>query len=278
MNSHIAWIAGQWGLSNQLNIPLKDRGLNLGDGIFETILILDGEPKLLEAHINRFQKSAVLLGMAMPPKKAWVTSLIQEAINRIGLHQKNGALRINWSRGNAEQRGIDIHNSSPDSSGHRFWLELNTFEPNFKPLKALISCSEKRNQNSVISYCKTFGYAQAIQAKREAQLAGFDEALLLNTNNELCSGTTANVVIRRKGVWLTPHLESGCLAGIMRQQVINSGLIKEAILQAQPEEDDQWLLVNSLSCHPIIALNKQRLSPYTNAKYFWLSLLNQNQK
>ena len=55
------WINGQWNVTSELSIPLDDRGLNLSDGIFETILIYGGKAKLFTNHLNRWQKSASIL-------------------------------------------------------------------------------------------------------------------------------------------------------------------------------------------------------------------------
>ena len=54
MNSRaVAWMDGCWGEPQQLTLPLSDRGLLLADGLFETVLVLGGQPQLLEAHLER---------------------------------------------------------------------------------------------------------------------------------------------------------------------------------------------------------------------------------
>ena len=67
----IAWINdpapdGQWGSPNELTLPINERGLLLADGLFETVLILDGQPRLLAEHLGRWHHSAALLGLAKP--------------------------------------------------------------------------------------------------------------------------------------------------------------------------------------------------------------------
>ena len=272
----MAWIDGNWGNSQELMVPMQDRGLQLADGIFETVLILNGRPQLLDAHLSRWQASSSLLGMASPPSADWLTPLIHEAIKRCELINSHGALRLNWSRGHSSGRGIALPSSQPDASTHRFWLQLTPAEPAFNPLTALISSCEQRNANSRISQCKTFAYNQSIQARKEAQLAGCDEAILLSTTGELCCGSTANLIVRRQSQWLTPRLSSGCLPGVMRQQGLNQGLLQEAKLEADPEPGDQWLLINSLSCRPITQLNNQLLSPWPDPENLWHCLLNIN--
>ena len=274
MKNQIAWIDGSWGTTTELALPLCDRGLQLADGIFETILILDGHPQLLNAHLSRWQASASLLEMDSPPAADQLTALIAEAVKRCELINGNGALRLNWSRGDSSGRGIGLSSSQQETSKPRFWLELNPTEPCFNPLTALISCHEQRNANSRISQCKTFAYNQSIQARQEAQIAGCDEAVLLSTTGEICCGSAANLIVRRKNQWLTPRLSSGCLPGVMRQQGLDQGLLQEAKLEATPEVGDQWLLINSLSCRPIIKLNDQLLSRWPDPNSLWHSLLN----
>ena len=84
-NLKLGWINGQWGIFKSLKIPINDRGLNFADGIFETILILNGIPQLLNEHLDRWKKSANILNMNPPPSKDWLISLIQEGIKKAEL-------------------------------------------------------------------------------------------------------------------------------------------------------------------------------------------------
>jgi branched-chain amino acid aminotransferase len=270
MSGAIAWIGGQWGSPQELSIGLDDRGLLLADGVFTTLLVLRGEPQLLSAHHQRWQRSAALLGMAPPPAAAELAPLIQEAVQRAGLQQHSGALRLNWSRGSGSGRGIDL---PATSQAHRFWLQLNPHTPSFRAVTAIVSRREQRNAHSLLSQCKTFAYGQAIQARREAQAAGADEALLLNSDGELCCGAAANVLVLRHGTWLTPPLSSGCLPGVMRGRLLELALAEEAVLTPTPEPGDQWLLINSLSCRAIRMLDGRKLEPHQGAEALWWGVL-----
>ena len=116
----IAWIDERWGDPDDLQLPLSDRGLQLADGLFETILILNGAAQLLPEHLARWVASAELLGMDPPPSQQDLSGLIDEAIVKSELGQASGALRLNWSRGSGQGRGIGIANLNQ----HRFWLTL----------------------------------------------------------------------------------------------------------------------------------------------------------
>ena len=265
----LGWINGHWGIFKDLKLPISDRGLNFADGIFETILILNGKPQLLNEHCNRWEKSSTILGMNPPPSQEWLNSIIEEGIKRSKLEDKNGVIRLNWTRGDSKQRGIDLDNANI----HRFWLEIDSFQPNFETISTIISQTEKRNSYSKLSFCKTFSYNQAIQARMEAKKLGCDDALLLNIQGDLCCGTTANILVKRGNNWLTPPLNSGCLPGIMRQRGIDLNIIKESILEPFPKSKDEWFLLNSLSCRPIQKINKKDLKLSTSPRDFWLSLL-----
>ncbi len=268
-NKKLGWISGHWGIFKDLKVPINDRGLNFADGIFETILILNGVPQLLDEHLNRWEKSANILEMNPPPSKEWLISLVEDGINRAQLNNINGVIRINWSRGETEQRGIDISKTS----FHNFWLEINSYQPDFESISTMISQTERRNSFSRLSSCKTFSYNQEIQARLEAKNAGFNDALLLNSQGEICCATTANILVKRENNWLTPPSNSGCLPGIMRQRGIDLNIIKETIIEATPRDNDEWFLINSLSCHPIQKINTTKLKITTNPKDFWLTLL-----
>ena len=258
----IAWIDepgphGQWGSPNELTLPINERGLLLADGVFETVLILEGQPRLLAEHLGRWQHSADLLGLAEPPAPPTVEPLIQGAISRGGIG--TGALRLNWSRGSAgsgsSSRGIAIPPAEA-SRHHRFWLQLNPHQPNFDPVRVIVSPTERRCATSLLSQCKTFAYGPSIQARRQAQAAGADDALLPSSNGELSCGTTTN------------------LPGIMRQRALVLGVAQEQpIDEAALMDSPGALLINSLGCRAISHLGPRALPIAPDAEALWRSLL-----
>jgi branched-subunit amino acid aminotransferase/4-amino-4-deoxychorismate lyase len=272
----IAWIDsppphGRWGEPGALHLPLDDRGLLLADGIFETIWVEAGQPRLLEEHLDRWTEGARWLGMEPPPLAPVLEPTIAEAIRRSGI--RRGALRLNWSRGSAaagEGRGLAI----PRHSQHRCWLQLTALEASFSAVRVIVSPTERREARSLLSRCKTFSYGSAIQARRQAAAAGADDALLASSAGGLCCGTAANLMLRRGSHWVTPPLASGCLPGVMRARALALGLAMEAVVQ--PEQllnGDGAVLLNSLGCRPISQLDNQPLPRVEDAESFWRRLL-----
>lgn len=65
---------------------------------------------------------------------------------------------------------------------------------------------------------------------RAALPEGLDELLFLNTRGEICEGTITNVFLERDGELLTPALFSGLLPGVLREEMLAKGRVKEAVL------------------------------------------------
>jgi branched-subunit amino acid aminotransferase/4-amino-4-deoxychorismate lyase len=274
----IAWIdapapEGTWGDPDQLSLPLSDRGLLLADGLFETVLVQAGRPRLLAEHLARWQASAASLGMEPPPDADRVLPLLAEAVARSGLGG-DGALRLNWSRGSGGGRGLALPGPGEPQGRPRFWLQLSPWTRPSAPVAVIVSRLERRNPDSLVGRCKTFAYAGAIQALREARAAGADDALLLGGGGDLCCGTSANLLVRLKGEWITPPAASGCLQGVMRGRGLALGLVREGCLGvADLLASEGALLINSLGHRPIRRCEGRDLPLPSGAEGLWEQLL-----
>jgi branched-subunit amino acid aminotransferase/4-amino-4-deoxychorismate lyase len=249
----IAWINrggpdGRWGAPGALALPADARGLLLAEGVFETVLVHGGRPRLLAAHLERWQQGAALLGLPAPPSHALIAPLAREAISRSGID--GGALRLNWCRGSGP-RGLEP--IAPDAAdGALCWLQLSGAEPRFAPVSVIVSATEVRQATSLLSRCKTFAYGSALIARRQARNAGADDALLTSSAGGLCCASSANLLVQQDGRWLTPPVASGCLPGIMRQRALDLGVAVEAAISTEAlRRSDGALLLNSLGCRPI---------------------------
>lgn len=274
----IAWIDapapdGAWGDPDQLSLPLNDRGLLLADGLFETVLVQAGRPRLLAEHLARWQASAASLGMEPPPGADRVLPLLADAVARSGL-RGDGALRLNWSRGSGGGRGLALPGPGEPQGRPRFWLQLSPWTGPSTPLVVIVSRLERRNPDSLVGRCKTFAYAGAIQALCEARAAAADDALLLGGGGDLCCGTSANLLVRLQGEWITPPLASGCLPGVMRGRGLDLGLVREGRLGvADLLASEGALLINSLGHRPISRCEGRDLPLPDGAAGLWERLL-----
>ena len=275
MTKNIGWYKNQWLNINKIFISANDRGLKFGDGVFETILIKNNKPILYEEHFKRLKNSSKILNIDFKIDKLKIALIINEGIKKLSLNNNQfGSVRINYTRGINRDRSLKTNRNLSTNSLDNLWLEFYQIKPNLSQISVYISKTEKRNQFSMISKCKTFSYNQAIQVLLEANKKTFDDSLLLNTAGEVCCGSTFNLLLKRDDKWITPRKESGCLEGIMINKVLKLKIAKEELILPKFREDDIIIAINSLSCRQIKKVNDIEFRSDFDTNYFWELLYN----
>ena len=275
MKLSIGWHKDKWLDIEDIYISANDRGLKFGDGIFETVLIKNNNAILIDEHIQRLENSSKVLNMSLNLNKSHLKDVINIGITKLSLKKHQlGSIRINYSRGLNKGRSIRINKNKREENYNNLWVEFYLIKPNFSPISTFISQTEKRNQYSLINQCKTFSYNQSIQVLIEANKKLFDDCLILNTADELCCGSTFNILLKRNNVWMTPRKESGCLQGIMVKKAIKLNIIKEALILPKFYNNDILIGINSLSCRQIKRVNDIEFITTFDPKYFWELLYN----
>ncbi|MCJ2063553.1 aminotransferase class IV [Methylobacterium sp. J-088] len=234
-----------------------DRGLTLGDGLFDTALALGGRVAFEDAHIARLVASAGILGIPAEPER------IRAAMRALAGHREHlgehfgvrRAIRTTLTRGSGP-RGL-----KPPEDPHPTLFA--TAAPSarsaaFAPLR-LWPTAIARNDTSPASRLKTLGYGDAVLATGEAAAAGFDEALFCNTKARVACAGTGNLFALFGTTLVTPPLEDGVLAGIIRAEVL--GLAAGCGLRA---EERSLGLPEFLGADAVVLTNSLRLlSPVT---------------
>ena len=270
MTLGIGWHKDKWMDIDNIRISANDRGLKFGDGIFETVLIKNNNAILIDEHIQRLENSSKILNIDFNINKSYLKKIISLGIQKLSLKNNQlGSIRINYSRGLNKGRSIRINGDLQDNYMNNLWIEFYLIKPNFSPISTFISQTEKRNQYSLVNQCKTFSYNQSIQVLIEANKKSFDDCLMLNTANELCCGSTFNIVLKRDNIWITPRKESGCLQGIMVKKGIKLKIIKEELILPEFYDSDILVAINSLSCRQINKVNDMKFIPTFDPMYFW---------
>ena len=270
MKQSIGWQKNKWLDIEDIYISANDRGLKFGDGIFETILIKNNNAVLIDEHIQRLENSGRVLNMNVNINKSHLKDIINLGIKQLSLKNNQlGSIRINYSRGLNKGRTVRINHDQQEDYKNNLWIEFYLIKPKFSPISTFISQTEKRNQYSLINQCKTFSYNQSIQVLIEANKKLFDDCLMLNTANELCCGSTFNILLKRNNRWITPRKESGCLQGIMVKKAIKLKILKEEFILPKFYNDDILIAINSLSCRQINRVNDIEFITTFDPKYFW---------
>ena len=208
--SNIVWFNGEF-VSGKIALEAGDRGLTLGDGIFETIAVYHSKAVWLEEHVARMQAAAAELGIGFDAKA------LHSAILAV-LQKSSGeaeALRVTLTRGVVPGRALSGTGLEP-----RLLLTLAKFNTaDSSEGISLITSTIRRNETAPSSRLKTLSYIDAISAARE--VAGrADDALMLNCAGQVASTTIGNLFVLKGTTLLTPALNQGILPGIARGKVL----------------------------------------------------------
>jgi branched-subunit amino acid aminotransferase/4-amino-4-deoxychorismate lyase len=194
-------------------VPSDDRGFTLGDGLFETVLAEGGELVRPDAHVDRLTAGCASLGLPAPDR-ALALNLMRQALADSGLGEARAAVRLTLTAGSGG-RGLD----RPAQLRPRLVATAAAAPRPTTPAR-LVTATVRRNDQSPAARLKTLSYLDNVLARVEAQAAGADEALMLNTRGELACAAAANLFWIEGGRLFTPALGCGVLAGTARARVL----------------------------------------------------------
>ncbi|QIK76268.1 aminotransferase class IV [Nocardioides piscis] len=191
-------------------LSVTDHGFTVGDGVFESIKTLQGQPFALTRHLERLARSASGLGLAAPDHDE-VRRGVAEVLS--GVSDERGRLRITLSAGPAPM------GSGRGDGPPTLVVAYSALSPT--PASTTVcTVPWPRNERGATAGLKTTSYAENVIALAHATERGASEAIFANTVGDLCEGTGSNVFYVVDGELRTPTLASGCLAGVTRALVL----------------------------------------------------------
>jgi branched-chain amino acid aminotransferase len=229
-----------------------DHGVTVGDGVFETIKVVDGTPLALTRHLHRLTRSCDFLGLATPDSsslKDAVSSVIASQVEAARL----GRLRITVTA------GLGPLGSDRGAGEGTTIVALAPMDP-WPATTSAIVVPWVRNERSAVVGAKTTSYAENVVALRWAHERGFSEGLFMNSVGNLSEGTGTNVFVVINGQVVTPGLDSGCLAGITRELILDWGMAVEGELHSSDLEnaDEVFLTSSTRDIHPVLSLGDRQ--------------------
>lgn len=208
------WLNGVMLDAGEARIDPRDRGFLLGDGIFETLLAVDGGVRHLPRHMARLFAAAQLLGIPAPHSKDELAAAMAQLLQENSLLRGRAALRLTLTRG-VGARGL----APPPGAAPSILLTAVALPPAPEQVRAIMS-TYVRNEKSISSRIKSLNYLDNIMARREAAQCGAGEALMRNSMGGLACASAANLFVVTGGVLRTPPVSDGALPGIMRAIVL----------------------------------------------------------
>ncbi len=202
-------------------ITLDNRAFHYGDGVFESIRVVEGRGCFLDAHWARLVEGMKVLHIEPPGKldvdrlQEYITMLVQEST------MPNGRARLTVFRDSAGYY-------RPRSHAGGFTLELKPVpSPRYilNPHGLTVDIyPDMRKAVNLLAVHKTLNCQIYVMASLWCMERGLDDCLLQNDRGNIIESSSGNLFIVSNGVLYTPSLTDGCIGGVMRMQIINLAL------------------------------------------------------
>ena len=225
------YVDGKYCDEKNAKISVFDHGLLYGDGIFEGIRAYNGRVFQLKEHIDRLFYSAKAILLDIPMSHGEVMKAVVETCRQNGI--RDGYIRLLVTRG-IGTLGLNP-NRCKDPSVIIIADKIQLYAPElYEKGMEIITVPTTRNLHSALNPAiKSLNYLNNILAKMEANIAGCEEAVMLNAEGFVSECTGDNIFIVKAGRVLTPPLSAGALHGITRGVVMDLAR-EEGVTVAEP--------------------------------------------
>jgi branched-chain amino acid aminotransferase len=228
---------------------VSNRGYRYGDGLFETMKVVNGKIALSAFHFERLFAGLSLLKLETP--ELFTKEKLQQEI--ISLCKKNNCeklarIRLSVFRGNG---GL-----YDEGKAAQYTIECWPLNESINKLNAnglvIGFCSDARKSCDKFSNLKSANFLPYSIAAQCAEENKWNDCLVLNTAGNIADSTIANLFIIKDGILFTPPLTEGCINGVMRRflkdklQVMGYDLREEPLTVQDIEAADEIFLTNAI--------------------------------
>jgi len=265
-----AFFRGEFVPLRDANINVMTHGFNYGTAVFEGIRAYwnaDEEQLFaleLMPHYERIRASASLLMMEVRQSPEELAEITIELLRRDGLREDVYLRPIIYK--SSETIGVRLHNLDADIT--IFGVPFGQYIDTEGGIRAQVSSWRRVDDNAIPARGKITGaYVNSALAKSEAQLNGFDEAIVLTADGHVSEGSAENLFIVKRGVLITPPVTDNILEGITRGRLME---IARAHLEIEVVErsidrtelygaDEVFLCGTGAQISPVIEIDRRTI-------------------
>jgi 4-amino-4-deoxychorismate lyase len=198
------------------HIPVSDRGLHYGDGLFETLAVVNGFPRLWDRHMARLGRGEEALGLPLTDKQ-----LLRLEADRLCRESDRGVLKIILTRGSGGRGYRPPANPDPRRIiAFHPWPDYP--ESWFTDGMRIRLCKTRWSSNKRLAGVKHLNRLDQVLARNEWHDTGIAEGVMCDEQDRVISATQGNLFLVSDGRLLTPELDHAGIAGVMREVVILS--------------------------------------------------------
>lgn len=186
---------------------LNERAFQFGDGLFETIAVVDGVPCLWDAHMARLSDGCRRLQLPIPDQ-----DLLHDESRRLAAGRARAVLKIFWTAGRSE-RGY----RRPSDLQPRRMLRVSQWNHPVRPaFWSVRLCRHRLGENQVLAGIKHLNRLDQVLARAEWDDAAFEEGLVLGQDGRVVCGTMCNLFLQAGDRLSTPCVRRAGIAGVVR--------------------------------------------------------------
>lgn len=222
-------------------LKADNRGFKYGDGVFETIRIANGSIPLFSHHYERLVTSLLILKISHTISAEQISQWIIELCT-LNECLQSGRVRLAAYR-NVEGKAEILIEAQP--------LSAEVIKDQV-PVISITIYPLARKSMDAFSNLKTANFLPYVMAGLYAVNEGFDDAIVLNCDNNICDSSKANVFVINNNEIFTPALHQGCVNGVMRRYLIdhlkklNYAVLQEALTEEDLLRADEIFLSNAI--------------------------------
>ncbi len=227
-------------------IPVTDRGLQYGDGLFETLAFRQGKLEFLNAHLQRLMRGCERLSIAFSDRD----KLEVELATLCAQTAEDSVIKIMITRGSGgrgykapvEAEPLRIISSHP----------MPNYPESCEQGITVRLCEHRLGINPALAGIKHLNRLEQVLARSEWDDDNIREGLMLDINDKLVEGTMSNLFLIQNGRLITPAIDENGIVGIMRAEVIKLArsldipVTEKALTLTDLQQADEVFLTNSI--------------------------------
>lgn len=251
-------------------LPVTDRGLAYGDGLFETIGVHRGQPRWWQDHMDRMAAGCERLGLPMPPQAV----LLREA-QTVSAGQQRCVVKIILTRGPGGRGYLPRAGAEPTRivAAHAFPENLETQARLGVQAR---SCELRLAIQPRLGGIKHLNRLEQVLAAAETAQAGAEEGILLDADGHVICAISANLFLVSGGQLLTPRLDRCGVRGVLRARILSAFKsrceLRRISRDMLPEADEAFTCSAIRGIVPLRRIDDQAftIGPVTRELQAWL--------
>lgn len=225
-------------------LSVTDRGLHYGDGLFETVAVINGQPRLWSSHMARLQRGCEVLKLPQPD-----TAQMHKELIALCEGESRAVVKIIYTRGSGGRGYLPPTSAEPQQILFRYpWPDYDIPAEGI----SLRLCHTPLACNPSLAGLKHLNRLEQVMARAEWEDASIHEGVMCDLNGNVKEGVMSNLFWVADGKLYSPDLTTCGVKGVMREQVLlvaeSLGLAVEAseICAEELKQVDEIFLTNSL--------------------------------